>query len=130
MDAILKSATGRALTAVGLMLEGAAARLSPVGQYPKGSGRVGGRLRGSITHAVASGGSTPKNPAKAGDAVSRPTDDVTLHVGTNVEYAPHVEYGTVRMRAQPFLRPALDNNRKAMQALYAQELQRGLRDGK
>lgn len=30
-------------------------------------------------------------------------------VGTNVEYAPHVEYGTSRMNAQPFLRPALDD---------------------
>lgn len=28
-------------------------------------------------------------------------------IGTNVHYAPHVEYGTFRMRAQPFLRPAL-----------------------
>lgn len=29
-------------------------------------------------------------------------------VGTNVEYAPYVEYGTRRMAAQPFLRPALE----------------------
>lgn len=29
-------------------------------------------------------------------------------VGTDVDYAPHVEFGTSRMRAQPFLRPALD----------------------
>ena len=28
-------------------------------------------------------------------------------VGTNVAYAPHVEFGTVRQSAQPFLRPAL-----------------------
>lgn len=28
-------------------------------------------------------------------------------IGTNVHYAPHVEFGTFRMRAQPFLRPAL-----------------------
>lgn len=29
-------------------------------------------------------------------------------VGTDVEYAPHVELGTVHMAAQPFLRPALE----------------------
>jgi HK97 gp10 family phage protein len=29
-------------------------------------------------------------------------------IGTNVEYAPYVEFGTRHMRAQPFLRPALD----------------------
>lgn len=28
-------------------------------------------------------------------------------IGTNVEYAPYVEFGTGRMGAQPFLRPAL-----------------------
>lgn len=32
-------------------------------------------------------------------------------VGTNVEYAPYVEYGTRRMAAQPFMRPALERNR-------------------
>ena len=29
------------------------------------------------------------------------------YVGTNVEYAPFVEYGTKKMRAQPYLRPAV-----------------------
>ena len=36
-------------------------------------------------------------------------DDYAI-VDSNVEYAPHVEYGTSRQRAQPFLRPALDEN--------------------
>ncbi len=31
-------------------------------------------------------------------------------VGTPVEYAPYVEYGTSRMAARPYLRPALDEN--------------------
>lgn len=40
-------------------------------------------------------------------------DDLGLHaiVGTNVAYALHVEFGTSRMRAQPFLRPALSAGR-------------------
>lgn len=29
-------------------------------------------------------------------------------VGTNVEYAPYVEFGTRHQAAQPFLRPALE----------------------
>lgn len=28
-------------------------------------------------------------------------------VGTNVEYAPHVEYGTKKWKGQPFLRPSV-----------------------
>ena len=30
----------------------------------------------------------------------------SVYIGTNVEYAPYVEFGTSRQRAQPFLRPA------------------------
>ena len=31
-------------------------------------------------------------------------------VGTNVEYAPYVEFGTYKMAARPFLRPAYHKN--------------------
>lgn len=34
-------------------------------------------------------------------------------VGTNVEYAPFVEFGTRFGRAQPFMRPALEKVRRA-----------------
>ena len=33
-------------------------------------------------------------------------DRLAARVGTNVDYAPHVEYGTSRMAAQPYLTPA------------------------
>lgn len=82
-----------------------------------------GRLRGSITRDV--------------------KRDVAI-VGTNVEYAPHIEYGTrphiitvknARVlsdgkqifgrsvnhqgtKAQPFMRPAIDKNRKNLIKLY------------
>lgn len=51
-----------------------------------------GRLRASIQHVM---GADDRGPY--------------ADVGTNVQYAPHVEYGTVHMAAQPFLRPALLN---------------------
>ncbi len=38
-------------------------------------------------------------------------------VGSNLEYAPHVELGTVKMAAQPFLRPALHANLKKIRKL-------------
>ena len=32
-------------------------------------------------------------------------------VGTDVTYAPYVEFGTIKMPAQPFLFPALEKNK-------------------
>lgn len=49
-----------------------------------------GNLRGSITHKV---------------------EGAEAKVGTNVDYAPHVEYGTHKMDAKPYLRPAIDAQR-------------------
>lgn len=41
-------------------------------------------------------------------------------VGTNVEYAPHLEIGTVNMAARPFLVPAVEQERTAfVQAITA-----------
>ena len=45
-----------------------------------------GRLRNSITHA---------------------TDEDSAYIGTNVEYAPYVEMGTYKMKARPYLEPAV-----------------------
>ena len=72
----------RALEAIGLQAEGYAKMLCPVDT---------GRLRNSITHTV----------------------DVTglkAIIGTNVEYAAYVEMGTSRMKAQPYLQPAIKNH--------------------
>lgn len=39
---------------------------------------------------------------------------LVARIGTDVTYARHVEFGTRRMRAQPFLRPALDAARSTL----------------
>ena len=64
-----------------LNIEGAAKDLCPVDT---------GRLRASIAHKVS----------------SAPIPDWGS-VGTNVLYARHVEFGTKKMKAQPYLRPGL-----------------------
>ena len=48
-------------------------------------------------------------------------------IGTNVEYALYVEKGTSKMRAQPYLTPALEENKQRIQELAAEYLGRGLR---
>jgi len=93
----LDKAVEVALTKTGAILEGAAVLNAPVDT---------GRLRGSLSWRTKREGS----PLDV-DNVSTPLQKWTLHVGTNVDYAQHVEYGTKHMGAQPFLRPALQHNK-------------------
>lgn len=43
-------------------------------------------------------------------------------VGTNVNYAQYVEYGTSRMGARPFLKQAIENHTKEYQSIMQQAL--------
>lgn len=63
----------------------------------------GGRLRSSIMWKTSkeSGGNT------GDDALSSSAGSGAI-VGTSVEYGVYQEFGTKRMKAQPFLRPAVD----------------------
>ena len=109
----------RALTACGIVLEGTAIALCPVKT---------GRLKGSITYAIQSKQSQVKSPAGPGDRIDKPTDPYTLYVGTNVDYAQHVEYGTRRPTpAQPYLRPALDYGKKDVEKIFQREIKAQLR---
>jgi len=83
----------------GLVVEGQAKVLTPVKT---------GRLAGSITTQASDHGNNVRSPATDTDKINAPTDAMEVLVGTAVDYAPYVEYGTRRSGAQPFLRPALD----------------------
>jgi HK97 gp10 family phage protein len=76
--------------------EGIAAGLCPVDT---------GRLRASITSGM--------------------VDDSTVAVGTDVEYASHVENGTSRQKAQPYLRPAIENHKGDYKAILESRLNGG-----
>lgn len=93
--AAIGAAIARGLEAVGLQAEGHAVQKCPVDT---------GRLRNSITH-------------------MRVNDDV--YIGTNVEYAPHVEYGTSRQKPQPFLRPAAEGHASEYRAILEAMLRNG-----
>ena len=84
----VSEATKRALEAVGLQAEGYAKMLCPVDT---------GRLRNSITHTY---------------------DADYAYIGTNVEYAPYVEMGTSRTKAQPFLRPAAEDHTEEYKQIF------------
>jgi len=121
-DDVFDMASRSGLEAVGLLLEERAARLAA---------RKTGRLAGSITHATVDGVSPTRSPADRADGVSKPRSRHEVWIGTNVKYAPHIEFGTkYTPGGQPFLRPALDNNRKAVVRLYAEQLDKVIKRGK
>lgn len=88
------AARSRALEIIGGRAESHAKAACPVDT---------GRLRNSITH-------------------QQESENVEV-IGTNVEYAPYVELGTRRMKAQPFLRPAAENHTDEYKAILRREMQ-------
>ena len=84
------------LEMVGVFVQSEATNRCVVGKYPQGSGRIGGRLRGSITfatdtkHSEVRGEGNP--PAASNDGIKNAPVN-TVRIGTNVEYAPYVELG-------------------------------------
>lgn len=42
------------------------------------------------------------------EIVTHGDDRIVAEIGTDVDYAPHQEFGTRKMAAHPFLRPAFD----------------------
>jgi hypothetical protein len=107
-----KKVTGKTAFELGLIVEGQAKLLCPI-DY--------GYLAASITVQSVSMGTemeTPKPNASKPKSyphnvstfkkIDKPIDPNEVLVGTAVDYAPYVEFGTLRSDAQPFLRPALD----------------------
>lgn len=70
-----------------------------------------GRLRASITYATHNSQGRAGGEAESGDYKPHgKPEEFAVYVGTNVEYAPFVELGTVRMKPRPYLRPCIANH--------------------
>lgn len=51
------------------------------------------------------------------------TDERSATVGTNVEYAPYVEFGTSRgMKPRPYIRPCIENHFEEYENILSTEL--------
>lgn len=100
LEKATSEAIAKALEAVGITAEAYAKLLCPVDT---------GRLRNSISHDVRA-------------------DDNTVYIGTNVEYAPYVEMGTSRTKAQPFLQPAATGHTEEYKQIFEQQLQQSQND--
>ena len=93
----IKAALLRGLETGGLVAEGDAKKLAQVDT---------GNLRNSITHDV--------------DNV-----EPAAYIGTNVEYAPYQELGTIHMAAHPFLKPAVADHANTYRKIIENELKNG-----
>lgn len=56
------------------------------------------------------------------NSISHAHDETTAYVGSNLEYAPYVEMGTVKMAERPFIRPAVENYMNEYKALAEEYL--------
>ncbi len=91
----------------------------------------------------------PTDTGRLKNSISHETDDDTVYVGTNVEYAPYVEFGTGKfaeggggrptpwsyqddkgnwhttngMKPQPYLKPAIENHLDEYKQYLKDELQ-------
>lgn len=97
VSAEIKAALLRGLEKIGLVAEGYAKKLAPVDT---------GNLRNSITHEV-------------------DDEEPTAYIGSNVSYAVYQELGTVNMKAQPFLKPAVTDHASEYRKIIENELKNG-----
>lgn len=101
LDPLTRSAVTTGVLKAAAKVEGDAKSRSPVDT---------GALRSSIN---TSGRSLPNG--------------ATAEVNTNLEYAPYVEFGTSRQKAQPYLQPALQKNKQIATKIVLAEVRNALR---
>jgi len=85
-----------------------------------GTGRV--YKRGSIIHRASAPGFPPavdtgRLRASIRPEVKRMGGEIVGIVGSNVAYAPHLEFGTSRMAARPFLKRAFEKKKREIRNL-------------
>ena len=128
IDAVL-NATKTALMAAATDVHGQAVELAPVDT---------GNLKGSLSWTVGGevGGLNSGGGKASKGAPKRATPDQGVHktdatdtayIGTNIEYSMWLEYGTSKMAAQAYLRPALDAREKYVPEIMKKHYQKALR---
>lgn len=93
MSPAIQQALARFLTKAGLVIKSSAKALAPVDTS---------NLRGSIS--------------------SRPEGIRQVIIGPNVDYAIYQEFGTKYMKAQPYMRPALEDNLGNIRDIFIREI--------
>lgn len=127
VESATEKALQRAARMIGGTVEGHAKELCP---------KDTGLLQNSITFAI--GGQAPNITEYQSDQQGEekvtgkyegtaPQDEdgqITVYVGTNVQYAPYQELGapSINLPARPYLRPAMENFRDEIRQILEQQL--------
>ena len=64
----------------------------------------------------------PKGTGELRNSISSRIEGDTGIVFTPLEYAPYVEYGTSKMKEQPFMNPAIEDNIEMITYIISKEL--------
>ena len=121
----MQKAAVRALEKCGLTVERYAKKLAPFDT---------GLLRNSITHALAgepaaiSEYKASKGDKKGSYSGSAPKDskgEISVYIGTNVEYSVCQELGTGGNKAKPFLKPAVADHADTYRKIIEGEMKNG-----
>ena len=70
---------------------------------------------------------TPIDTGRLRNSIVTVGDSKAVATGTNVEYAPHQEFGTSKMKAHPYLRPAFDEGKDKVVKHIGDELAKAAR---
>ena len=112
-------AVGRELAGKGIDVALRAAALIPMNAAKRDAPYITGNLRKSI-HVGGYGDGL--EGGTTGTNIGMPSQKHAVAVGTNVVYARIIEYGGPGRAAKPYLRPALDNNKREIQQEFADAL--------
>ena len=89
--------------------------------------RLGG---GSYQHMASAPNSPPNtDTGRLVSSVAVEVQDDDVYVGSGLEYAPHLEFGTKRMTQRPWLNPALEQNRRRISKLITDAMKKTTNKG-
>lgn len=94
---------------------------APVGRHRLTTNAKGKVLAPTKTGKIRRGGSLKRSVTIRYLKRSR-RDQAVFTVGPRIFYAKFLEFGTPKMAARPFIRPAYDNSREAAQAAFKRKL--------
>lgn len=127
-DRILAKVRSATLTGIVRGTEAVREEATSLMQNSPRSGRTY-RRRG-VTHKASGPGEAPA--PDTGNLIRNIQTNVdaqklTGNVNFGTKYAPHLEYGTVKMAPRPFARPALENKKQGIQTDIAEEIASALK---